>query len=195
MIDKKTVVQHRSSADRLLTLETENKNMKDQIASLCSALDSLADSFRTTLIEMTKSKDSISINTVDVRNLNSLINGIMNTLVKKGVTTLEEIKQYTVENTTKHLTDQLNFMVSEGMLSMIEEIEQDSFVVFEEIDGEGKILSPRVQIAMNTLPPEERSKLLAKKAGETVQIMEGSPEQLRILEVYRPKKIVAPEAE
>lgn len=184
--DNKTGVSvHKSSSERLMALEENQNQLLTDLQNIRDALNDLGDALQTAIVQAISTKETAVIAASDVKNLHARLEGLSSVLVKKGVATVEEIRQVTVENNIQTLVEQLNFMKNEGMVEEGSEIVIDSFLVAEEVNKDGLVTNPRFQFPMASLPESSKVQLLGKTAGESLQIAEDGS-QIRILEVYQP---------
>jgi hypothetical protein len=168
-----------------MALEENQNQLLTDLQNIRDALNDLGDALQTAIVQAISTKETAVIAASDVKNLHARLEGLSSVLVKKGVATVEEIRQVTVENNIQTLVEQLNFMKNEGMVEEGSEIVIDSFLVAEEVNKDGLVTNPRFQFPMASLPESSKVQLLGKTAGESLQIAEDGS-QIRILEVYQP---------
>lgn len=182
--ENKNVAVHRSASERLLDLEQMVNKQNAQIENLMEALTAVAESMQSMIATVTQHKETILINSADLKNMGQMQDGIMLTLIKKNIVTQEELRNVTVENNIQMLVGAVENLVKNGMLEKTEKVTPDGFIVGEELDAEDKITNPRLQFFVESLSNEDQVLLLDKQPGEVIQI-NGRGEKVRLLETYR----------
>jgi hypothetical protein len=103
--------------------------------------------------------------------------------------TNENVDRLVVEADCKDLKDKVDYMVTQGVLKAEEFATDSSFVVGQEEDDAGKVITPRIQFATATIGQEEiKSKIVGSKAGQLLDLGEGKL-KLRVLESFQIVKV------
>ena len=102
----------------------------------------------------------------------------------------EIISKLMVDQNVAELKQKVTVLIEQGILVADENLSDSSFLVGQEVDGEGKIVNPRIQFTLGSLSEEIRNKIKAGKVGEAIDLQEGKLKFL-ITEAYQ---IVAPKA-
>lgn len=95
----------------------------------------------------------------------------------------ENISSRMIEANRQELADKTQNLVNQGVLAVSEIAAEDSFVVGQEVEADGKVINPRIQFAVQSLKPELKDKIVGSKAGDTVSLEEGKL-NLLVTEVY-----------
>jgi hypothetical protein len=167
---------HRTASERLYELETKFQNLQDNLMSLAESLQSI-------IAMVQQHKETIVINSADIRNQGSLYRGLIVSLIKKGLITEDDVRLATTENNIAELAASVEVMKKNGVIDEADRVTPSSFIVAEEIGKDGNVINPRLQFFLETLPNEDQVKILDKVPGEVVNVTEGE-ESFRILEVY-----------
>lgn len=125
-----------------------------------------------------------------------LLGNKVDSMVKASVRQLpindEVLSQLMIENNIEEMKQKLNAFISRGILVAEPVVSGNSFVVLNEIDGDGKVLNPRTQIALNDLASEAlRNKIKGSKIGDIIET-EDNKLRVTVLESY---EIVPPKEE
>lgn len=89
-----------------------------------------------------------------------------------------------VDNNVAELKSKTDNLVTSGVLSTVESIAADSFVIGKEVDDDGKVVNPRLQFALSSLNQDLQDKLVGAKVGDVVTLQEGKL-KLEVMEVYK----------
>ena len=109
-----------------------------------------------------------------------------------GITS-ESVSDLLVKMNVIDLINQVKTYVDSGTITLSESVEDNSFLVCEEIDSSGVVVNPRIQFRLDSQDAATQESLKGKKAGESVSFGDGKL-TARVLEVYSitPQKV--PEA-
>lgn len=95
-----------------------------------------------------------------------------------------------VENNVNELKQKVDDMVTSGLLTLSDSVEENSFIVGREIDPDTKqVANPRIQIAMAGLQEGARKQMLGKKSGDII----GFGDNKLSIELEQVYKITVPE--
>ena len=129
--------------------------------------------------------------------LNKKLNATIQALNKNtsANVTDDQINDLMIENNVGELSGKVSKMVSDGLLVPSDSVESSSFVVVSESNPQGKIVNPRMQFLLSSIPSEDiRNKLSGAKVGDIITVGEGG-ETVKVLESYSvslPKSEEAP---
>jgi hypothetical protein len=116
--------------------------------------------------------------------LDNKVNSIIKLSAKGEFITSEAVGQAMVDNNVEELAAKVANMVEQGFIAAETEVSENSFVVGQEVDSDGKVMNPRLQFALSALPEAIRPKLLGAKIGDTLNLEEGKL-GFKILESYK----------
>lgn len=104
----------------------------------------------------------------------------------------KNVNDYQIAQQVKELKEKVDLLVSQGVLLEVPEITKGTdFVIGQEVNEEGEVISPRTQATIQTLPQEVQDKLMGKKAGDLVSFDQGKLSFL-VKEVYSIQSNEAP---
>lgn len=127
----------------------------------------------------------------ELDNLRNLVTGLAKrvnatiTAGEKGEINPQSVNDIIIQENEKELKSKVDFLIQQGVIKLNNELEinDNTFIVGREITEEGIESNPRVQFAVSSISDEVKSKILGKKAGDSISLSEGNP-NLEILEVY-----------
>lgn len=83
------------------------------------------------------------------------------------------------------MKEKVSKLLEDSSIKSAEEVSNKSFLVVREINLEtGKIVNPRLQFAISVLNEESITKLVGKKKGDAVNLLDSSPIAIEIEEIY-----------
>jgi hypothetical protein len=97
----------------------------------------------------------------------------------------KRVSDFVMDQQLKELKNQIEVLVSNGVLSKTEEIvDEKIFIVGKEITKEGEVVTPRLQASISSLPEQVKTALKNKKVGDLVDFGENQL-NFQIDEVYK----------
>jgi len=133
----------------------------------------------------------------EIDNLKAVITGVVRRLnaiveVSENGDSLSQkaITDFIVQEEVKQLEEKVNFLTESGALSRNDSaaVGPQTFFVGKEVNDEGIVVNPRIQIAYDSLQPDVKEKLTGLKVGEQTKLREQDP-NLEITEIYEIKEI------
>ena len=103
------------------------------------------------------------------------------------------ISRIMVENNVEELSNKVKNMVAQGVLAPQDQVEQNSFIIGQEVDDQGEVKNPRLQFALYAVQQELRDKFVGAKVGDTLNLQDGKL-KFCLLEIYQIQQPKAPEA-
>lgn len=141
--------------------------------------------------------DSLVKDLLDIKKALQLLNNKVDALAKAAVAGEEPndevLNRIMIENNIADLSQKVANMVEQGFLINEEEISDNAFVVGKELDGEDKVINPRLQFAVRALKPDMQTKLIGAKKGAVLQIQDNL--KFHVLESYKIQQPQAPAPE
>lgn len=170
---------------------SENKTDTRTATQRLDDLEKIAQALYNTVNELINANDKIAPLVADVPVMKQAI-GLLNKRIEAVVSTANEASGITaeavsakmVEMNVVDLKDQIAGWLSTGALVPVDTIDDNSFVVAEEVDATGTVVNPRTQFPMSSQSsPDVRNALAGAKVGANITIGEDKL-QLNILEIY-----------
>lgn len=153
-------------------------DLENLIMSLCSVSDNLARDVMTL-------KEAIKL-------LDNKVNSIVKAHNAEEALTDEVLTRIMMENNSAELAAKVANMVAQGILVPEEVISENSFIVGNEQDNDGKVHNPRLQFALKAIQAaDSREKLQGAKVGDLIEFKEGAL-KFKVLESYaiqQPKEV------
>jgi hypothetical protein len=106
----------------------------------------------------------------------------------------EIISRIMVQNNVNKLADAVTRMIAQGFIAPSEAVTDNSFIAGQELNDAGEVVQQRRQLAIQVLPEELKAKFRGAKAGDLLNLREGSL-KFKVTEVYeiqQPKQAEAP---
>jgi len=127
--------------------------------------------------------------------LNNKLNSVLQAYNAAEPLTDEFINKHMTENNANELAALVNQSVARGLFTKVDTVNNDTFIVLNEVDPSGKVVNPRIQFMVGALQHEEtRIKLNGAKVGDNIPVgTEGG--SINILEAYIVSVPKAPESE
>lgn len=165
----------KSSAERLSELE-------NKVDALTESMNGFLDALRTVLMKVADVELSQE---QSIKRVSDDLRALKDTLIESVNPQLAEmVREKSIENKVSELTNALEQMKNQGqLLESNGEITEKSFLVLQEFDKSGNIISARTQVLLAGLEEVLQKELLGKKVGETVDLGEGKA-TVSIQEIY-----------
>lgn len=97
----------------------------------------------------------------------------------------ESINQINTDMKVTEMKAKVEKLLADGIVAKSDEVTKNSFVVVREIDMEtGNVINPRLQFVARVLNDDSLSKVIGKKAGESVKLADDASAAIEIEEVY-----------
>jgi hypothetical protein len=125
--------------------------------------------------------------------LNKKTEAIIQVAAAETGITVASVSDVVVKMNVEDLKAQVAGYLANGHLVAATEVADDSFMVCEESDAEGKLVNPRIQFRLDSRDEATKAALKGKKVGDTVSFGEGKF-NAKLLEVYTIVPPKAPEA-
>jgi hypothetical protein len=110
-------------------------------------------------------------------------------MVKVGGFADADIDKAMVANNVAELKAKVDGLVAQGVLVADAVANENSFVVGREIDADDKVVNPRIQFVMTSIPPDAAKKIVGAKPGDVLTFGDGKL-KLAVDEVFT---VVVPE--
>lgn len=164
----------RSSAERLAEVEA-------RVEALTESMNGFLDALKTVLMKIS---DVEITQEQAIKRLSDDLRALKGTLADSNPNLNEMVREKAVENKISELTNALDLMKEQGTLVAGNgEVTEKSFLVLQEFNKEGDIISARTQVLFAGLDSEIQNSLLGKKVGENVDLGE-SRAVVSIQEIY-----------
>ena len=137
--------------------------------------------------DMTLVKDALKL-------INKRTEAIIQSASPESGVTSASVDTLVIKMNVDELTQQTANYVTAGHLAPTDTIVDNTFVVCEEHNSDGKLINPRIQFKLDTQDPATQESLKGKKAGDTVSFGENKF-TVKILEVYSLLDPTAPKSE
>jgi regulator of replication initiation timing len=170
-------VLHISSKERL-------DNLEARVRELTEAMQGLSDANQTMALQLGSLTLSLQGQIKRNNTLRAELGALVEIVSQGGQISKEAIRQRVLDASAAELKRRVEELIAKGYLVSTEEVAEDSFIVAQQQDRNGNIVSQRLQVLVSSLEPETQQKILSKKAGETVDLGENEP-LLYILEIYK----------
>lgn len=158
-------------------MTTENKKTATQrIEDLEMATLSLHRTIDTMVRDLMTMKEAIKL-------LGSKLDAVVTAASTGQEINDETISGHMIESNRQELADKTQNLVNQGILVASDTAAEDSFVVGQEVEVDGKVINPRIQFAVQSLKAELKDKVLGSKAGDVIVLEEGKL-NLLVNEVY-----------
>lgn len=156
-----------TSIQRLTALEEAFANVTDRIEQ----------QFKIVADEINRLND---INVAMAKRLNAIVKA-----GDEGGVTSEAVSNAIVNSAAKELKAKVDMLIENNVLTLNngKAIDEDTFIVGREIDGEGKEINPRIQFLVRSLMDDVKKKIIGKKVGDEVED-DAKTQTLIITEVY-----------
>lgn len=115
--------------------------------------------------------------------LNKKTEAIIQTATPETGITVDSVTALVTKMNVVDLTAQVAQYVANGQLTLTDTATDDSYLVCEESNSEGKLVNPRIQFRMDSVDPATKTALSGKKVGDLVSTGEGKYD-VKILEIY-----------
>jgi hypothetical protein len=123
-----------------------------------------------------------------LKSATKLLDNKLNSLIKATVAgeTVSDvvIDRIMVENNVSDLANKVANMVVNGIVAPEDQVSENSFIVGNESEDDGKVVNPRIQFALKAVAPEIQAKLVGAKPGDSIKFKEGTL-SFKILESYK----------
>ena len=129
-----------------------------------------------------------------VKLLGNKTDSIVKVISSGGALSDQSISETMIANNVTELQGKVANLVTQGILAASERVTTNSFVVGQEVDENGKVVNPRIQFTLGTVPPEAKEKLLGAAVGDRVSFGDGKL-KFDVLESYEIQEPKAPTAE
>jgi hypothetical protein len=143
------------------------------------------------LLALTKTSDSnFTMLAEEIDKLRDLTLGIgrrVNATIQAaegGQITNDSVNNLIVLDNVKKLEAQVKQLTDMGVLSAGNEVGENSFVVGRELDANGKITNPRLQLAASTASEAFKGVLLGKKLGDIILVDAENNVSFELTELY-----------
>lgn len=164
----------RSSAERLADLESK-------VDALTESMNGFLDALRTVLMKVA---DVEITQEQSLKKVSDDLRALKGTLNDSNPNLNEMIREKSIENKINDLSSALDQMKTQGLLTEGNgEITEKSFIVLQEMDRNGEVISARTQVLFAGLEGSIKDMVLGKKVGESVDLGEGKS-VISIQEVY-----------
>lgn len=166
-----------SSAQRLHDAEQKVLKMQGEMSQVLSVLREL-------VLKMGEFQQQSTTSGNAMSELGKRVDSIIAVLDTKSVASRDSINQEMVNIKIKDLTSKVENLKTKDVIRLTDSVVREtSFLVVEERNTAGELVSPRTQFILATLSEDNRNALLGKKSGEQVSLGEGK-NNLTLLEVY-----------
>jgi hypothetical protein len=138
------------------------------------------------LMSLYQTADNMARDMMMIKDAIKLLGNKLDAVVKaseRGSVNDTVVAQIMIENNVSELTEKVESLKAQGILTAETAATERSFVVGREIDAEGKVANPRLQFTMGALNPEVREKLVGGMPGQVITLEEGKL-KFEVLEVY-----------
>jgi hypothetical protein len=170
-------VLHLSSKERLDNLEATVKSLQTALQEIAEANQTLALQLASVTMNL---NNSIKRNNVLRSELRAMIE-----IVSSGEKLdAKAISDKVIAANVEELKKRLETLKKNKLIEKAEDIQADGFVVAMQTDKDGNVVNARMQFLVSDMDDEIQSKILSKRAGETV-IFGGEEPDLYIMEVYK----------
>lgn len=143
------------------------------------------------LLNQAKTSDSnFSILAEEIDKLRDLMVGVgrrVNATIQaaeQGPISNDSVNNLIVLDNIKKLEAQVKQLTDMGVLTTGSTITELTFVVGRELDAEGKVTNPRLQLATASASEEFKKTILGKKVGDVILVNETSGVSFELTEVY-----------
>jgi hypothetical protein len=174
-------------------MSDQNKQEEPKKRSAGERLDDLENA----VMSLFQLSDNITRDILTIKEALKLLNNKVDAMAKASVSgeqfSDDVLKRIMIENNCAELASKVNAMIEQGFLVSEGEVSENSFVVGEEVDNDGKVLNPRLQFVFQALKPELKEKLLGVKTGDTATITDVL--KFHVSESYRIQQPQAPAEE
>ena len=126
--------------------------------------------------DMTLVKDALKL-------INKRTDAIIQSASSDSGITSASVDTLVIQMNVAELVQQTANYVTAGHLAPTDTIVDNTFVVCEEHNSDGKVINPRIQFKLDTQDPATQESLKGKKAGDTVSFGENKF-TVKVLEVY-----------
>ena len=91
---------------------------------------------------------------------------------EEGNLAMDSVNEKVLAENVKELEQQVSYLVNMGVLNLDPggEVSKRSFVVGQDLDKTGAVITPRVQFAVGSLEESLQEKLLGKKVHESIEL-------------------------
>ncbi len=163
-----------------MSKQNENKQMTaaQRLLGLEQSVSALDQALYNQAQQLSMIRDALSM-------LNEKVNAMI-TLSSLGQSFSDAaIDQVIEQKRVEDMKKKVDSLLEAGSLQKAEEVSNKSFLVVREMNGEtGNVINPRLQFAVSILNQESLTKLLGKKAGDSVKFAEENPAIVEIEEIY-----------
>ena len=101
-----------------------------------------------------------------------------------GQITNDSVNNLIVQDNVKKLEAQVKQLVDMGVLTTGSTVTETSFVVGRELDTEGKVTNPRLQLAASTASETFKHLLIGKSAGDIILVDAENNISFELIELY-----------
>lgn len=121
--------------------------------------------------------DNVTKDLAIIKNALKLMDNKMKSIIQAlsngDKVTDDVVSDYMVKNNVLELENKVTNLVLNGILVQEDQVSENSFVVGSERNDDGKVVNPRIQFSLKSLPEDLQSKLVGKKSGDKVQFEDG----------------------
>lgn len=150
------------------------------------------------LISLMGTVDNMARDLIMLKEATRLLAGKVDAIVtasSRGETISDEtLGKIMVEQNVKDLEEKVKNLVTAGVLSPGEQVSETSFVVGREVNGDGKVVNPRLQFALTALAKEIGDKIKGSKPGDVLTLEEGKL-KFEVVETYNIQTPSLPQAQ
>ena len=180
-------------------METENKapEATKSAAERLSEVEKVSQGLVVSVVRTAQEMRTINqkLQTLDrvISQLIAYVDGIEKVFADDKPLTKEAHKEAMLANRLQAQKAEVDMYLAQKLLKVAEVITAKSFVVYQEVDQDGKVLNPRGHVEIEPLTGDIKAKFMDKKVGDKFEVM---PNRLmEILEVYEVTPPQAPVAE
>lgn len=123
-----------------------------------------------------------------IKLLANKVDAMANLNVQGEAMTDENINKIMIANNEKELKSKVDNYINQGVLESSDIVDDNSFVVGQELDADGKVVNPRIQFTVSSFNEESRAKLSGLKLGDMVDL-EDNGLKMSITEIYKVKDL------
>ena len=164
--DPRTATQRIEDLEKVLTVLYQDAQRHEEMIAGLSGMKN----------DMTLVKDALKL-------INKRTDAIIQSASSDSGITSASVDTLVIQMNVAELVQQTANYVTAGHLAPTDTIVDNTFVVCEEHNSDGKVINPRIQFKLDTQDPATQESLKGKKAGDTVSFGENKF-TVKVLEVY-----------